>query len=180
VRFVASLVLVVSLGACGKTVVEHASVPPETSTTTTTTPYDGRLHVAVVPESYAEDSDALSSWRMDPAPADMQSTLTLDEVRTSFEKSDFGRNQQPRYYFGLFTGNEPNPNAPDGRLTGVHRVENVPAWLVMIDNREIPLYGSHDNAPPEHGWAWTQLYDRPGASPISGEEDTGGQPPPVY
>jgi hypothetical protein len=63
VRFIVAVALALSLAGCGKTTVEHAGVPSSAgATTSTTVPYDGRLHVSVVPESYAADSDALSSW----------------------------------------------------------------------------------------------------------------------
>ena len=186
-RFVLALVLGASLAACGKTTVEHASVPAEE--TTTTVPYDGRLHVAVVPESYAVDSEAMASWRMDPAPAELRAALSVDEVRAAFEHSDFGRGTDARYYFGLFTGNQPNPNAPDGTLTGVHPVADVPAWLVVIDDLEMfPSGGGYapGHTPPTpqqpvQGWAWTQLRDASGAPTLTGFEETGGgEPPPIY
>jgi hypothetical protein len=98
-------------------------------------------------------------------------------VRGAFEATEFGRGKSARFYFGLYTGNEPNPNAPDGTLTGVHPVTDVPAWLAFIDDQTFPASGG---AAPVHGWSWTQLRDVPGAPPIAAYEQTGGEPPPIY
>jgi hypothetical protein len=174
------------LTACGRTTVEYASVPSDTATTTTV-PYDGRLHVAVVPDTYSADSACMCSWRMDPAPAERQPELTLAEVRASFEQSDFGRGQHPRYYFGLYSGSVPNPNAPDGRLTGMHNEDDIPAWLVVLDDQTFMPSGGGaapgeppPTVTPVRGWSWTQLRDAPGAPVIGGFEETGGEPPLVY
>jgi hypothetical protein len=122
---------------------------------------------------------------MDPAPAEVQPTLTLADVRAAYAKG-FG-SDHARYFFGLFSGNEPNPNASDGRLTGVHRVDAVPAWLVVIDDQTFMPSGPasppgepRPTVEPIHGWAWTQLRDAPGAPQIAGLEETGGEPPAVY
>lgn len=115
-------------------------VTPLPATTTPPPPVDGRLRHSYVPLGYRSDSPALSSFRVDPAPAELASQLSPAEALRAFQAHadaasvtrQAGTTVTVR--FGLFTGNVANPLEPGSNaLTGTHQVQDVPAWLVLID-----------------------------------------------
>lgn len=115
-------------------------VTPLPATSTPPPPVDGRLRHSYVPLGYRSDSPALSSFRVDPAPAELASQLSQAEALRAFQAHadaasvtrQAGTTVTVR--FGLFTGNVANPLEPGSNtLTGTHQVQDVPAWLVLID-----------------------------------------------
>jgi hypothetical protein len=75
---------------------------------------------------------------MDVAPPDVSPQLSRDAALAMYDRSpDGGLTRQSgtttRAFFGFFTGNAPNPNAPDGTLTGTHPIGPVPAWLFLVE-----------------------------------------------
>ncbi|MDP1804415.1 MAG: hypothetical protein Q8K72_04555, partial [Acidimicrobiales bacterium] len=103
-------------------------------------PVDGRLRRAYVPLGYRSDSPALSSFRVDPAPPNVAAQLSPAEALRAFQAHGEAASQTRQagttvtVRFGLFTGNVANPLEPGSNtLTGTHQVQEVPAWLVLID-----------------------------------------------
>lgn len=70
---------------------------------------------------------------MDPAPPDVQPRMTIDAATAEGATHGQSSGTATTVYFGLFSGSQPNPNAPDGTLTGVHQVAGIPAWMVIVD-----------------------------------------------
>jgi len=178
-RTVLGLALIaLAVAGCGKTNPEPRAAP---HATTTTVSYDGRLHRTYKTAEYDASSTSMGSWRMDPAPADQTLTATPAQILTALTTRDsfkvwMAEGKTARIWFGLFSGNAPNPNAPDGRLTGSHRIEAVPSWLVVVD--DIRSVGSQSNEPVT-GYALTVVADAADAAPIAGLEISGGEAPPI-
>ena len=120
-------------------------------------PEDGRLHRSYLPEGYRADSIALSSFRVDPAPADTVPRLSLADALRSFEATPAASVARQAgttvvLRFGLFTGNVANPLAPGSNaLTGSHELRAEPAWLVLIDGVRSSPSGGGAVGPSEVG-----------------------------
>jgi hypothetical protein len=179
----------VVLPACGDPA--STAVPRRASTTavaeTTTSanpkPDDGRLHRLYATAEYQPGSPSMGSWRMDPAPADARPHLSQSEALALFRASDGGRfagGSNTIVRFGLFTGNAPNPNTPDGHLTGSHPIGAVPAWIIVVEGLELMPSGGAGTpgSPPRTqttvaGYALTVLSDEDGHN-LTGWYETGG------
>jgi hypothetical protein len=125
-----------------------SSVAPASTTSTAAYPDDGRLHRPYQTEEYRYTgaSASMGSWRMDVAPAGVSPRLSRDAAIAMYNASpDGGITRQSgtttRAFFGLFSGNAPNPSAPDGRLTGTHPIGPVPAWLFLVEGLELAPTG---------------------------------------
>jgi hypothetical protein len=181
---------------CGRAEPVREAAEPTTSivtTTSTTTPYDGRLHVPFQTAEYAEGSASMGSWKIDVAPAEVQPKMTADQVVTRFQAGDFGRSFKReagtfRAYFGVFHGNAPNPNAPDGRLTGTHPIGGVAAWLILVEGISgapsgpaLPAGVARPSEGPMPIHAFTVYSDDPVAPLVlTGLQEEGGPSPLVY
>lgn len=127
----------------------------------------------------------MGSWRMDVAPAAMTPHLSRAQALALFQSSDAGRmTKQPNttttLRFGLFSGNAPNPNAPDGRLTGSHPIGPLPGWIALVDGVEMLSSGGGvppgmPSSPktPVKGYALIVISDQDGRD-LSGLEEVGG------
>lgn len=131
---------VATVGAASGDLEPPLVVTPLPATSSPPPPVDGRLRHAYVPLGYRSDSPALSSFRVDPAPADVGAQLSPADALRAFQAHaeaasvtrQAGTTVTVR--FGLFTGNVANPLQPGSNtLTGTHEVREVPAWLVLID-----------------------------------------------
>lgn len=121
-------------------------------------PDEGRLHRSYLAEGYQADSMALSSFRVDPAPADVMPGLSVAEALRSFNATaaaSVARQEGTTMVlrFGLFTGNVANPLAPGSNaLTGTRELRAEPAWLLLIDGvRSLPSGGGAAAGPSEVG-----------------------------
>ncbi len=132
-----------------------AAVPAATRPTTIGSPVpdDGRLRRAYVPVGYRPGDGSLSSYRVDPPPDDVTPALSRADAVRAFEATDAalvvhqaGTTVMAR--FGLFTGNVLNPPAPDHALTGTHQVQQLPAWLILIDGVRSSPSGGGTVDPP--------------------------------
>lgn len=161
-----------SIGAAGAddaaaaTSESEAHVPPGGSPadsdaaaiTTTTVPAPdsgGRLrHPYVTPDYQPQGEPNLSSYRVDPPPADLASRMTTEEVGVAFGQREGGVFQgQPDarmiVRFGVFDGwDSVSVASPPRRIAG------EPVWLILVDglttySRRPPGPGSPTTAPPE-------------------------------
>jgi predicted small lipoprotein YifL len=143
-----AVVAVATLAGCGRETTPQLDDAAGVTTTSTTVAGGGRLHTSYVSSPYEERGNCQCYFRVD-APSDaVVATHTPQEVidATRSERSD---KYAATAWFGVFAGNVPNPNAPDGRLTGVHWVTDVPVWLIITHDTERVTYGK--GGPPVPG-----------------------------
>jgi len=176
---------VVSLVGCGKTTYENAAVP-DGSTTSTTVPYDGRLHVVFTTTADGPIGGSVGAWKVEPAPESVRPTLTLDEANAKARKMGFGGeldDATPRVYFGLYSGLEFIGNDAQGKLA-TQQLSGVPAWLVFgrgttkeIDGGPCCDHTRHTFDPPLKSYGALAFRDDAAANAgISGSISAGGWP----
>lgn len=177
----AALMLVVLAGCAG----DDARVESSTQGTTTTVDLGGgRLHTPFFSGAYGERGSCLCDLKVEPGGDDITPAHTkeraLDEIMRLDKNGWRAEGLQATVWFGIFAGNEMNPSAPDGRLTGVHWVTDVPAWLLIVHDTKRVSYGKGGPPTDDYTFDWAVFSDSDLSHPINAITSTGGEEPVLY
>jgi hypothetical protein len=176
VRLVAAVVLAGCLTSCGKTTVEYASVPDDT--TTTTAAADGRLHCSVT----------IAGAPIEPVPEGATPRWSRGEALEAIRTAKYFqqlRDHNFSLYLATYSGTIPNPLTFENHMTSSTTLTDQLVWAVVVDGLELQPSGGgympgveRTTRGPVQGFAAAVFVD--GVSPphsVSGLEESGGDPP---